>query len=117
MSRSIQLGSEIETAACHWLEQQGLLIIERNFRCKPGEIDIVAKDQNILVFVEVRHRSHLNFGGGFSSVDYRKQQKLIRAARWYLQERKLFDQYPCRFDIVSARSATDLEWIKDAFQT
>lgn len=116
MSRNIQLGSETETAACLWLEQQGLLIIERNFRCKPGEIDIVAKDQNTLVFVEVRQRSHRNFGDGFSSVDYRKQQKLIRAARWYLQERKLFDQYPCRFDIVSARSANDLEWIKDAFQ-
>lgn len=116
MSRSIQLGSETETAACHWLEQQGLLIIERNFRCKPGEIDIVARDQDTLVFVEVRQRSHRNFGDGFSSVNYRKQQKLIRAARWYLQERKFFDQYPCRFDIVSARSTTDLEWIKDAFQ-
>jgi len=117
MVHSIQLGNETETAACRWLEQQGLFIMERNFRCKPGEIDIIARDGNTLVFVEVRQRSHRNFGDGFSSVDYRKQQKLIRAARWYLQERKLFDQYPCRFDIVSARSVTDLEWIKDAFQS
>lgn len=117
MSQAIDSGREIESAACLWLQQQGLSIMERNFRCKLGEIDIIAMDQQTLVFVEVRQRNHRHFGDGFSSVDHRKQQKLIRAARWFLQERKLFDRYPCRFDIVSARSASDLEWIKDAFQT
>lgn len=116
MSNTIHIGSEAESAACTWLQQQGLVIIERNFRCKLGEIDIVAKENQTLVFVEVRQRSGHHFGDGFTSVDYRKQQKLIRTAKRYLQERKIFDQSPCRFDIVSARSPTDLEWLKDAFQ-
>lgn len=116
MSHTVHIGSEIESAACKWLEQQGLAIVERNYRCKLGEIDIVAREGDTIIFIEVRKRSHPGFGDGFSSVDYRKQQKLLRTARRYLQERKYFDQYPCRFDIVSARSATQLEWLRDAFQ-
>lgn len=116
MSSPLHTGSETEAAACQWLHTQGLVILERNFRCKLGEIDIVARDGETLVFVEVRQRRHRQFGDGFASVDYRKQQKIVRAARWYLQARNFFDRHPCRFDIVSARSTTELEWIKDAFQ-
>jgi putative endonuclease len=84
--------------------------------CKYWRVTIIA-DKQVVVFVEVRRRSHRGFGSGFDTVDKRKQQKLIRSARKFLQEKKLFDQYPCRFDIVSVRSLTDMLWIKDAFQT
>ncbi len=117
---TIQAGTEAENAAETMLKNAGLKILERNYRCKLGEIDIIAKDvfakEPILVFIEVRQRSHGGFGSGFDSVDYRKQKKLILTARLFLQERKYFDQYPCRFDIVSVRSLTDMHWIKDAFQ-
>jgi len=123
---SIHIGNDAEKAVEKMLQDAGLKILERNYRCKMGEIDIVAKESvakevarkaEILVFVEVRQRSHGGFGSGFDSVDYRKQKKLIRTASLFLQERKFFDQYPCRFDIVSVRSLTDMQWIKDAFQS
>lgn len=122
---AIKSGSEAEKAAEKMLQEAGLQILDRNFHCKMGEIDLIAKEivsteilkeKITIVFVEVRRRSHGGFGSGFDSVDYRKQQKLIRTARLYLQQQKLFDQYPCRFDIVSVRSLTDMQWIKNAFQ-
>ena len=117
---TLRIGAEAEKAVEKMLREAGLKILERNYRCKRGEIDIIAQDFNTkettLVFVEVRQRSHGGFGSGFDSVDYRKQKKLIRAASLFLLERKFFDQYPCRFDIVSVRSLTDVQWIKDAFQ-
>jgi len=114
---TIEIGKEAEQAVVTLLKNSGLQIIECNYRCKLGEIDIVARDKQTVVFIEVRRRSHGQYGSGFDSVDYRKQQKLIRTAQAYLQKRKLFDQHPCRFDIVSLRSLTDMHWIKDAFQT
>jgi putative endonuclease len=113
---TIICGSEAEKAAEKLLQEAGLQILERNFQCKMGELDLIAREETTLVFVEVRRRSHGGFGSGFESVDYRKQQKLIRTASLYLQRRKFFDQYPCRFDIVSVRSLSDMQWMKNAFQ-
>ena len=117
---TLHTGAAAEQAVEKMLREAGLKILERNYRCKLGEIDIVARDVHAkdspLVFVEVRQRSHGAFGSGLDSVDFRKQKKLIRTASLFLQERKYYDQYPCRFDIVSVRSLTDLQWIKDAFQ-
>ena len=113
---TIKSGNEAEDAAAMMLQTEGLQILVRNYRCKLGEIDIIAREKHTLVFIEVRQRRHGGFGSGFDSVDYRKQQKLIRTARLFLQQRKFFDQYPCRFDIVSVRSLNDMQWIKDAFQ-
>jgi putative endonuclease len=110
---AIKSGSEAEQAAEIMLCHAGLQILARNFRCKMGEIDLIAKEivttgiikeKITIVFIEIRRRSHGSFGSGFDSVDYRKQQKLIRTARLYLQQHKFFDQYPCRFDIVSVSS-------------
>jgi putative endonuclease len=116
---AISIGQEAELAVEKMLCSAGLQIMERNYRCKLGEIDIIArevvKQRTTLVFVEVRKRSHGCFGSGLDSVDYRKQKKLLRTASFYLLAKKFFDQYPCRFDIVSMRSLTDMQWIKDAF--
>lgn len=113
---AVMSGNEAEKAAEIMLQEAGLQILARNFRCKMGELDLVAREKTTLVFVEVRRRSHGGFGSGLESVDYRKQQKLVRSARLFLQQRKFFDQYPCRFDIVSVRSLSDMQWIKNAFQ-
>jgi putative endonuclease len=123
---TIHIGTAAENMAEKALRDAGLLILERNYRCKMGEIDIIAKEPSLnksaeklvtLVFIEVRQRSHRSFGSGLDSVDHRKQKKIIRTAKHFLQERHFFDQYPCRFDIVSFRSPTDMQWIKDAFQS
>lgn len=115
--KTLALGKAAEDAAARFLEQAGLIIIERNFRCKGGELDIIAREGDILAFIEIRMRSHPDFGSGLDSVDFTKQRKLIQAARYFLQVRKYHDQLPCRFDIVSVRSSSDIAWIRDAFQT
>ncbi|MFX7820786.1 YraN family protein, partial [Acinetobacter baumannii] len=75
-----------EDAALVYLQQQGLRLLERNWRCKAGEIDLIMQDDATLVFVEVRRRKNDRFGGAAASVTWHKQQKLIRAAQWYLQQ-------------------------------
>jgi putative endonuclease len=116
-SQSRITGNHTETAACKLLQAHHLKILARNFRCKQGEIDIIAQDGDTLVFVEVRHRSHSGFGNGIDSVTKHKQRKIIKTAYVYLQQHQLFEKHPCRFDIVSAASLDQLHWIRDAFQT
>ncbi len=111
-----QQGQAAEAQACRHLQQQGLELIERNYRCRQGEIDLIMRDKQSIVFVEVRYRSNTNFGGAAASVDQRKQAKLIGAASHYLQQHHALAQQPARFDVI-AITPTTLEWIRDAFQT
>jgi len=101
-----------ERAAAH-LRRQGLQILERNYRCRGGEIDLICNDSGQLVFVEVRFRSRGDFGGALESIDCRKQRRLIAAARHYLAGEGR--ERPCRFDVV-AITAGELQWLRDAFQ-
>lgn len=110
-----QQGQAAESQACRHLQQQGLELIERNYRCRQGEIDLIMREKQSIVFVEVRYRSNANFGGAAASVDQRKQAKLIGAASYYLQLHPVLAQQPARFDVV-AITPTTLEWIRDAFQ-
>ncbi len=111
-------GEQAEKASLRYLRGQRLKLVEKNFRCPQGEIDLIMRDSKALVFVEIRYRSNPHFGDGADSVDYRKQRKLINAANVYLQHNPA-DQ-PCRFDVVAvSRDNTDhwqFRWIKDAFQ-
>lgn len=116
VKNTIESGAIAEAVTAQHLQQAGIRIIERNYRCKLGEIDIIGFDREVLVFIEVRQRRRGDYGNGLDSVTRSKQQKVIRAARLYLLERKFFDNHPCRFDIVSVNSADELDWIKDAFQ-
>lgn len=112
-------GAEAEALAARHLERAGLRILQRNYRSRVGEIDLVAEQGEELVFVEVRHRRHDEFGGAAASVDGRKQRRLIACARHYLQAHAVPASRPCRFDIVAldgALSAPRIEWIRDAFQ-
>ena len=111
-----QQGQMAEAEACRHLQQQGLGLVERNYQCRSGEIDLIMREQQSLVFVEVRYRSSAQFGGAAASVDPRKQAKLIAAASHYLQQHPALAQHPARFDVV-AITPTALEWIRDAFQT
>ncbi len=107
-------GREAEQAACDYLQQHGLRLIERNYRCPPGEIDLIMESGNCMVFVEVRYRNNALFGSAAESVDRRKQRKLIAAAKHYLQRYKQRAKQPARFDIIAIDSG-DIEWIENAF--
>ena len=77
-------GRDAEKRAAKWLTGQGLSIVERNFHCRQGEIDLILLDQETLVFTEVRWRKHQSYGGALASVDQHKQRRLINAAQHFL---------------------------------
>ncbi len=114
-----QAGQTAEDLACEHLQQKGLQLIERNFRCRQGEIDLIMRDDAYLVFIEVRYRRNASFCSGAETVDRRKQQKLITTASHYLQQHSRLAQHPSRFDVISMSQqadATSIDWIQDAFQ-
>ncbi len=93
------IGRNAEEAAAALLASKGMTIVERNFRAKVGEIDLVAKDRDEIVFVEVRARASASFGGAAASVNGAKRRKLVKAAGVWLQARSWGG--PCRFDVVA----------------
>lgn len=118
-SLSKQLGIETEELAYRYLIQQGLKLITRNYRCKLGEIDLIMRDKETIVFVEVRYRKQKTFGSSIESIDYFKQKKLIKTASYYLQTQQLYNTQACRFDVMAIAKQADtfkLEWLKNAFQ-
>lgn len=120
-SRRRATGMALESIAARYLADQGLELIESNFSCKLGELDLIMKDGDTLVFVEVRSRSSLAFMDPVTSVDYRKQKKLLRSASVYLKYHGLTDRVPCRIDVIGVhRNVHDqtchFNWIKDAIQ-
>jgi putative endonuclease len=114
MNRRAADGQAAEAIASRHLEAHGLRILARNYRCRAGEIDIVAQDGDTLVFAEVRYRASSTYGGAAASVDGRKQAKIVRAAQHYLAGRR---ECACRFDVVLLErlDALAVEWIRDAF--
>ena len=115
-STSHQIGSACEQEACYYLIQQGLKHMESNYRCELGEIDLIMQDQDVRVFIEVRYRSQEDYGDALESVTPRKQLRIIRSAKYYLQENNLYDKIPCRFDVIAYDNDTKkIQWIKDAF--
>ncbi|WP_371324423.1 YraN family protein [Dechloromonas sp. ZY10] len=108
---TVAKGREAETAAARLLEKAGLRIVDRNFRVRGGEIDLIARDGATLVFVEVRARSGSGFGGAAASIDAAKQQRLLLAARHYLARHGECD---CRFDCL-LYEAGHWRWLRGAF--
>ena len=96
-----QIGAEKEAFVCEWLEKNGYRIIERNFRCRSGEIDIVAREGGYLVFLEVKYRSHEGQGLPEEAVDRRKQRIISRVALYYLRRYRYGESTPVRFDVVA----------------
>ena len=106
-------GTKYEQAAGFFLEQIGYEVLEYNYRCRFGEIDIIAKDGICLVFCEVKYRSGREKGSPLEAVDNRKQQRIFRCASHYLAGRGLED-VPCRFDVIGIEG-TAVTHIKNAF--
>lgn len=107
-------GDAAEDQAVSYLSAKGLRAISRNYRCKFGEIDLIAEEGDTLVFVEVRYRKNDYFGSALESVTVKKQRKIITTARYYLAEKKLGESRPIRFDVVGI-TENETQWIKNAF--
>jgi putative endonuclease len=118
MSDRRATGAAHEEAAAQYLVDAGLSVVERNFSCRYGELDLILRDRDTVVFTEVRYRSNRDFGGAMASVDARKQRKLTAAARWYLQQHPRLAREPCRFDVVAVSGVGPytVDWLRDAFQ-
>lgn len=107
------LGKFAENRAEALLKSAGLSIVTRNWRCRHGEIDLIARDGHVLVFVEVRSRKHQEYGTAADSITATKQRRIILAARQYLSTLKSIPA--CRFDAVTLDAGNDPVWIKSAF--
>jgi putative endonuclease len=113
-------GDLAEEHALNYLLKNNLKLIERNYRCARGEIDLIMQEKDCVVFVEVRMRNHHGFGSGAASVTRLKQKKIIWAATHYLCSKKSFNKVNCRFDVIGISynpTGANLEWIKNAFST
>ncbi|CAM6722568.1 YraN family protein [Enterobacter hormaechei] len=110
-----QTGDAWELKARRWLEGKGLRFVAANVRGRGGEIDLIMKDGQTIVFVEVRYRQSSRFGGAATSVTLAKQQKLLQTAHlWLARHNGSFDTVDCRFDVV-AFTGNAIDWLKNAF--
>lgn len=114
MNNSRAIGKNKETLACEYLLKNGYEIIDRNFTVRTGEIDIIAKDNKTIVFVEVKYRKELSHGLGIEAVDIKKQKKIISAAKVYVLNKKLNPDDQYRFDVISI-DGDDIKLYKGAF--
>jgi putative endonuclease len=114
------IGTAAENAAAAFLVAQGLVILERNYRCRMGELDLIARvAPDVLVIAEVRLRSRADYGGGAASVDGRKRQRILRASRHLLMMRPALARLRARFDVLDLKPSGEgyeIEWIRGAFE-
>ena len=111
-------GAAAEKLTEVFLANRGLSVLGRNIRCRGGELDLVCQERGVVVFIEVRLRSHSRFGGAAASITTTKQQRVILAARWWLATQgRRYANHPCRFDValLSSLEADQIEWIRAAF--
>lgn len=113
-------GLYYENLALKYLKKQGLKLLQKNYHCRLGEIDLIMQDEDCIVFIEVRYRNNADFGNGLDTVNINKQHKLIKTAQLYLIQKGLYEKIPARFDVISISNGElnpQLCWIKNAFQT
>jgi len=123
VTTTTDIGRAAEDRACRYLQQHGLKLLQRNYHCRQGEIDLIMRDAGTTVFVEVRYRKSRHFGSGAESIDSRKQGKLLASAMHYLQNHRQAANQPCRFDVISLSAGAlrgtqtdEIEWISNAFE-
>jgi putative endonuclease len=112
-------GKATEAFAQQYLTQQGLLFIDKNVHCRKGEIDLIMKDGDTLVFVEVKYRKNNDYGGAISAISQSKQQKIKHCVAFFLHKANL-NEYntPCRFDVIALEgdiNQPQVTWLKNAF--
>jgi putative endonuclease len=111
-------GRYYEALALRYLKSQGLRLLQKNYRCTAGEIDLIMIDKRTLIFVEVRFREDEDFGTAIETIDHRKQRKVLRAAQHFLLLNKIYNAWQCRFDVVGItkkNNAVEFCWLPNAF--
>ncbi len=116
-----QKGQYAENLALHYLQEQGLTRLQENFSCKHGEIDLIMRDNEFIVFIEVRYRKQTHFGHPLETINYAKQKKIIKTIQYFLIKNPKFNNLACRIDAVALNSQTQsgqdhIDWIKNAIQ-
>jgi putative endonuclease len=111
--KTSQQGQIAEDKACQFLEKKGLTLVEKNYRCCTGEIDLIMQDKKELVFVEVRYRAKSDYGSALDSVDQHKIQKIISAANHYVSIHQ--PDQPMRFDVIGFDATLKPNWVCNAF--
>ena len=114
MQNRRQIGTEEEALAAAFLKAQGYEILKQNFRCRLGEIDLIARDGGALVFIEVKYRKNEAYGNPAEAVNFRKQQTICKVADYYRMKQHVSDEQACRFDVVAIQGSSIL-LIRDAF--
>lgn len=117
-AKHLQRGQQAEEKARRYLCKQGLKLVTKNYRSPYGEIDLIMRERDTLVFIEVRYRRNQAFGLAEETVDWRKQAKLRATAEHYLQNEKVAHDRPCRFDVMAMSGIdkkTIIHWYPDAF--
>ena len=116
---SKQRGDQFERLAVKYFQKQGLKIIENNYHSRFGEIDIIMNDNDVLVFIEVKYRKSIQFGSPLAVISLKKQQKIIKTAKIYMQKHGMTEyNTPCRFDVISLLGSPHnpkITWLKNAF--
>jgi len=115
----IEVGKNAEQLACDYLQERGLTLLQRNYRCRRGELDLIMREGDTTVFVEVRLRRPSAYVSAAASVDRRKQEKLIVAAQYYLLQHPAAARRPCRFDIIAItpdQGQYQIDWLVHAFE-
>jgi putative endonuclease len=120
--QTIAIGKSAEQKACAYLKDQGLMLLTANYRTMLGEIDLIMQDKNTIVFIEIRSKSQYHYGDALSTIDYKKQRKLIKTAYSYLQNFCKTNDKDFRFDVIGIKwldpkigKLESIEWIKNAF--
>ena len=116
MENKRKIGTTYEKRAAAYLQEQGFVIVEQNFFCRNGEIDIIAKDGTYLVFIEVKYRRDHTCGSPLEAVNAKKQKRICRTAFYYCSIHGYGDWTPCRFDVIAVEGDGTIVHIKNAFE-
>lgn len=112
-SNSTKIGNEYEQVACEFLEQHGLKLIKSNFRCKCGEIDLIMRQHNTLVFVEVKYRKNAMYGGALAALTKKQMNRLTKSAQYFIAESNS-SHLNARFDVIAITGSEQPVWIQNA---
>ncbi len=115
-----EIGNKYEEKACEYMQKQGFHVLERNFRCRQGEIDIIGEQDGYLVFAEVKYRMTQRAGAAEEAVTYAKQKRICRTADYYRYKYKIGDDRPVRYDVIAIRREAkeekeEIYWYQNAF--
>ncbi len=112
------IGDDTEQLACEFISSRGAAILERNYRCRQGEVDIIAKDEEYLCFIEVKYRKNDSFGPPQEAVSYRKRQHICKVSTFYLYSKYKSLDISVRYDVIAISPQDNkltFNWIKNAF--